>query len=228
VNHLFVAAGTLLLFTPACAPTADPVEADRVADFGSDSAAEDAPWWEEDRGDPDGDGVNVEDGDCDELRADVRPNAPDDTCDGVDQDCDGAPDDAWGGDPLEGATPVALGDFGDGGTTLALAFAFPNGDVDAYTFYARDEDFAIFDIEAWIYDVPPGVDLALALEWTDADGVARGTVATADAGGPGADELLEWPGEAWEDDSGTYTLHVTAQGGDCAQAYLLQLLVGSW
>ncbi len=228
MTKLLVAAGSLLLLAPACAPVAGPVGPDRSADTGADSATIDAPWWEADRGDPDGDGLTAADGDCDELRADVRPGAADDTCDGVDQDCDGAADQAWAGDPLEGADPVALGDFADGGEALVLAFAFPDGDTDAFTFVARDEDFAIFDIEAWIYDVPAGVDLALALDWTDADGVARGTVATADDGGPGEDELLEWPGESWEDDSGTYTLQVTATGADCARAYLLQVLVGSW
>lgn len=48
--------------------------------------------------DADGDGFSVDAGDCDDTRADVAPGA-EDTCDGVDQDCDGDVDEdgaqAW-------------------------------------------------------------------------------------------------------------------------------------
>jgi hypothetical protein len=217
---------TGLLALVACTPAGT----SPILDSGTpDSAPEEAPWWEEPRGDADGDGVSAEQGDCDELRADVQPGAADDSCDGVDQDCDGAADDGWAGDPLEGDAPTTLGDLGQGGEVILLAHAFPDGDQDAYAFTVEDADLAIFDIEAWVYDVPAGVDVALTLEWSaDPDGVARGVVASADARGAGGDELLEWPGEAWQDDGGAYTLRVTARGGDCARAYLLQLLVGSW
>src|SRR5688572_29702315 len=44
--------------------------------------------------DVDVDGWSVEDGDCDDDRADVHPEAPD-PCDGFDQNCDGVRDEAF-------------------------------------------------------------------------------------------------------------------------------------
>ncbi len=197
----------------------------------ADTADTAPPWWDEPRSDVDADGYRGVDGDCDDLRADAFPGAPDETCDGVDQDCDGAPDDGHPGDAFEpnDTSPTPLGDFGEGGEALVLSLAFPEGDTDTFSFRVEDGDFALFDVEAWVYGVPSGVDLSLSLVWeTDADGVYRGVVAETDAGGPGEDELLEWGGQFGEDDGGEYTLHVSARGADCAQSYLLQLLVGSW
>ena len=47
--------------------------------------------------DEDGDGVTVEDGDCDDTDYQRNPNYPEDITDGKDNDCDGRVDELWGG-----------------------------------------------------------------------------------------------------------------------------------
>ncbi len=187
------------------------------------------PWWAATPDDADGDGVSRAEGDCDELRADVHPGAQDDTCDGVDQDCDGVLDGGAQPDPYEPNDAVALwlGDFGEEGETVVLGALFPEADVDAYGFAATDGDFSRFDLEVWVMDVPAGVDLALELAWVSTTG-AEEVVTSVDDLGAGGDELLTWGGSAGTDDSGVYVVRVTGQGADCSQRYLLHLLVGSW
>lgn len=214
----------LLLLLAGCGPADPQVNSDPV---GTTPAA--AGWWSSDPGDVDGDGVSAADGDCDELRADVHPYGQDTTCDGVDQDCSGTADDSAPGDNLEpnDVDAVDLGDLGVAGERVLLGTAFPQGDVDSYSFFVEDGALDVFDVEAWLYDVPPEVDVALELSWA-VDGVAQGVVATADDAGPGGDEHLDWAGEPLDDDSGRYTLRVVTTGESCAQTYLLQVLVGSW
>ena len=221
----------LMLLLAGCGPT-DPEVVDDTVDDTVDTTPE-APtgWWAVDPGDVDGDGVSAADGDCDELRSDVHPYGQDTTCDGVDQDCSGTADDSAPGDDLEpnDADPADLGDLGEAGERVLLGTAFPQGDVDGYRFSVEDGVFSVFDVEAWLYDVPPDVDVALELTWTrDSDGAARGVVATVDEAGPGGDEHLNWAGTALEDDSGSYTLRLITTGQSCSQSYLLQVLVGSW
>lgn len=188
-------------------------------------------WWEVPVVDADQDGVSVDAGDCDDLRADVHPGAADALCDGVDQDCDGVIDGGFVPDPREEApAPVDFGDLGEEGEATWLGTFHADGDADVFRFHVADADDAIFDVEAWVYDVPPEVDVALVLTWDeDSGGVARGVVAEADDLGVGGDEFLDFPGSAGRDDSGTYTLRVEARSGSaCAPSYLLQVLVGSW
>lgn len=47
--------------------------------------------------DEDGDGVTVEEGDCDDTDYQRNPNYPEDITDGKDNDCDGRVDELWGG-----------------------------------------------------------------------------------------------------------------------------------
>ena len=45
--------------------------------------------------DYDGDGWTEDEGDCDDNDANINPGVPDNNNDGIDQDCDGIPDDEW-------------------------------------------------------------------------------------------------------------------------------------
>ena len=62
-----------------------------VDDTGNPDDTGESDTGEPDTGelDEDGDGVTIEEGDCDDGDADVRPGAPEIWSDGVDQDCDG-------------------------------------------------------------------------------------------------------------------------------------------
>ncbi len=107
--------------------------------------------------DADGDGFNIDQGDCDDADATVFPGA-DERCDGVDEDCDGVVDE----DPVDAPSwfPDVDGD-GFGGDGLAVSgCAAPEGYVNN-ALDCDDADTAVYPgaIEIW-YD---GVD-------TDCDG----------------------------------------------------------
>ncbi len=106
----------------------------------------------------------------------------------------------------------------------------PVGDADAVTVTVTDGLFDIFDIEAFVYQAPPDVDVAIELRWVaDTDGVDRGVVATANDNGPGALEQLNWAGTAFSDDSGTYEIVVRAVSGSaCDVPVWVQVLLGGW
>src|SRR5687768_8873567 len=75
-------------------------------------------------GDADGDGFAFTAGDCDDADPAISPDAVE-VCDGVDQDCNGVPDDA----PSDGETYYADDDadgYGDDERTL-VACALPDG-----------------------------------------------------------------------------------------------------
>jgi hypothetical protein len=182
--------------------------------------------------DLDADGVGVADGDCDDARADIGPHIAVDRCDGVDGDCDGEVDEDFDLDPHEpnDLTPTDLGRLRDEDERFVVAYPFPDGDDDVFRFYVPDPDFGFFSVEAWLYAVAPGVDLALDLVWAeDPAGASRGTVASGDEAGPGGVEVLDHGGRVGLDDAGWYELHVrTVSGGRCDAPYTLQILVGGW
>ena len=172
------------------------------------------PWWEENR-DADGDGYL--DDDCNDLDPSAHPGA-EETCDGQDDDCDGAVDEHT----------VSDGDQ-DWGTLehetehTGTAFLFPDEDVDTVTFYVEDGAWNWFNVEVWLYQVPQGADLGLSLY---KDGV---WVMDVDERGPGDFEKLNYGGESGADDSGWYTAEVwSADGASCSSPYQLQVVVGSW
>ena len=130
-------------------PSADPVESGQVVDTGSDTAA--GPV------DADGDGFSADE-DCDDSDAAVNPDA-EESCNGVDDDCDGAVDEA--GAPGE-STWYVDGDgdgFGDPQRPVA-GCEQPDSAVSDDTDCADDDPFVYPTAE----DTCDGVD-------SDCDGV---------------------------------------------------------
>ena len=219
-----------------------PVESDDVTDVPSDEEADDAsvpesddpsvdPWWEEEAGDADGDGVTAADGDCDDTDPDVYPGQLD-ACNGRDDDCDGRIDEDFGGDanePNDGAA-FEVGYLGTEGEELLYGYVHPASDVDRYVFYVEDGTWSYFDIEVWLYGVPADADYALELHWVaDSDGDPRGLVASSDSVGLGGYELINYGGLATRDDSGWYEVVVRSElGSSCHAPYTAQILVGGW
>lgn len=206
---------------------------DSPADSGVDSVPTDTgPWWEDSgAADVDGDGVTEAQGDCDDLDGTVHPGATD-TCDGVDQDCDGELDEDFGLDGWEpNDTDAAwLGALVEDDPQLLFGYLWDPDDVDGYAFSVEDSSWSWFSVEAWLYDVPPDADIALELRWVeDMDGQDQGVVAYADDGGPGEDEVLDWGGSAGTDDGGRYELWLRSSGGgSCEVPYTLEMAFGGW
>jgi hypothetical protein len=96
--------GCLLALVIACGPT-DPIE---EPDDNTDPGLSET--------DADGDGVSPAEGDCNDTNAAVNPFALDDTCDGLDNDCNGIIDDPFNADGDGFSTCSGDCDDGDGTT----------------------------------------------------------------------------------------------------------------
>jgi len=174
--------------------------------------------------DADGDGWS-EDLDCDDLDDRRHPEAVE-TCNNIDDDCDGSID--------NGAVPDTddddLGDLTDEYETLLTPWLHPDGDEDRFVFYVEDGAWSSFDVEVWLYQVPEEADYTLELFWIeDDDGAYRGLVESSDVHGYGGFEVVNHGGSAGRDDSGWYELVVrSVDGSSCAVPYQLQILVGGW
>jgi len=206
------------LFLAACgsnyAPNTNPVDT---------GASSDGAWWLQQ--DVDADGVTTDEGDCDDLNAAAFPGAADDTCDGVDNDCDGVPDQ---GSLVDEPMPD-LGDVTNKSETQILPYLFPNGDEDVIRFFVKDETFGYFDVEVWAYEVPKDVDVKLALYWVeDPNGKDQGLVVQADDLGPGGMEFINHGGSIGPDDGGWYEAVVSAtSGSSCSSPIQIQLAIGT-
>ena len=178
-----------------------------------------AGWWEhvDHPADIDGDG-SVGPDDCDDLDPTVLPGALD-LCDGIDDDCDGQVDE----DAPQPSGPDHTLEASD--EHLAVAYPFPTGRTETFTFYAEDPWFGVFGIDAWVNHVPDSVDLRLELWRHVGAHVAR--VELSDDGGSGRIESIHHGGTPGESDAGTYEVRViTMSGAACDDPYTLQIRVG--
>jgi hypothetical protein len=197
---------------------------------GASNTEVETSWWLQSAGDADGDGWTAAEGDCDDGSADTHPGVALDSCDGIDNNCDGQVDEDGDIDPYEPndsqATP--LGDLSQAAETLVFATLSQPGDEDRFRLQITEYTLEDFDLEVWLYGVPAEADYALELVWVeDASGSRQGRVDQADDNGKGGFEFVEYGGEFGTDDSGTYEIRVTSTiGSDCASPYMLQVLVG--
>lgn len=186
------------------------------------------PWWEDPaRKDVDADGYSVVEGDCNDMNPAVNPGVAQDTCNGVDNDCDGAVDEDVNGDEGEYQN---IGNLTDEDEFFLYPTLFPQSDIDTFDFYVEDTVTGWFDIEVWLYQVPEDADYSLELYWVeDASGDDRGLVQTADATGWGGIETINYGGVTGRDDSGWYRVVIQSNGGaSCVAPYQLQFLIGGW
>ena len=167
--------------------------------------------------DEDGDGVTVEDGDCDDGDPSIYPGA-EDLCDQRDEDCDGEVDeDARYLDEYEDndSTPTDLGDLSGGGSVSLDAWLDSSDDVDRFTMQTDDSSFSLWDMTIRLSNIPDG------LTWTLR--VMQPTGEVHETTGMGA-LTIERSDEAFVDDAGTWEVVVEAvDEGSCETPYLLTI-----
>jgi hypothetical protein len=187
-------------------------------------------WWSAPAGDADGDGYTSAQGDCNDGESTVYPGAATDSCDGLDNDCDGAIDEDSSTDAREtnNSSAAYLGDLTNTAQTLISGDLHNEDDIDRYQFRVTDGSTTWFDIEGWLYSVPRDADYKLELEWMeDNDGGWQGLVDSSDTSGNGGFEFVENGGSTGTDDGGVYELRVTSvSGASCSSPYLIQILIG--
>ena len=163
--------------------------------------------------------------DCDDLTATIHPGIQDNTCNGIDENCDGNIDESWPGDQYEpnDQQPYNLGELYENATLAINGYVSHGGDVDSYTFYCEDDwgnDFGFFAV---ITEISGNIDISAELYYTDRTGNSI-VLATSDNLGFGGTESLSYQVDDFDDQSGWYTITVRSKSGsDCSTPYKLTL-----
>lgn len=182
-------------------------------DGGTDGGTTSDPLAQDD----DEDGWAEDEGDCDDQDPSVNPGAAD-ACDGRDSDCDEEIDeDAAGDDETEPNDPGAytLGDLADEPELQALASLHNDLDIDRFRFNMDDSSWGLFTLEVSVSNIPSGADYHVTLEHLD-----LGLVYLDETGSGTLSVTVE--DTAWQEDSGTWELVVSSEGGaDCGADYLV-------
>ena len=209
----------MLLLIAACLPDLGPSRTGEPLWSNPDALDADTVDSALDLTDADGDGFYLEEGDCDDQDAQTHPGA-EDVCDGRDQDCDDEVDEDAAGDDFEpnDQTAAPLGSVTNSSLTIE-AWLTDEGDLDRYSFSHDDGWYLGPDMEIRLNDLAANSDYALRLIGPGGDVLAEANDKTG-----GKAETLNWTGEAWNNDSGTYTVEVfSVAGADCSREYTLEV-----
>lgn len=178
--------------------------------------------------DIDGDGFATEDGDCDDYDPNIYPTMTD-TCDGVDNNCNGTIDeDSIGGlyepndEPWNG---YFLGDYAAGDYTEVQGLITTPSDIDIYEFFIEDGWFDEFGIDFELHSIGIQADFAIEL-WLieNYSGQTEELLMTVNNLNSGGLERGYFSGDWLIDDSGYYEFRVYAvSGADCMAHYQLDI-----
>lgn len=210
---------TVLLLIAACLPDLGPGSTGGPLWSNPDALDDDSVDTAAVGTDADGDGFYLEEDDCNDADAQTHPGA-EDFCDGRDQDCDEEVDEDAAGDVYEpnDQNASALGPVTNSSLTIE-AWLTDEGDLDRYSFSHDDSWYLGPEMEFHLDDLAANSDYALRLLGPGGDVLAE---ANDKAGGKA--ETLTWSGEAWNNDSGTYTIEVfSVAGADCSREYTLEV-----
>ena len=178
------------------------------------------------RQDGDGDGYDISE-DCNDYSSLVHPGAIDNTCDGIDQNCNGVNDEDWNGDGYEpnDITPYNLGTLYDGGSFTNLkGYITDPYDEDSFSFYYYDSSWDLgFGLDIELSFVPNQLDLILTLNHIDRTGKDT-LIGWIDVKGLGGSESITFNESYGNDETGTYIVRVfSASGATCSQSYTLNI-----
>ena len=172
-----------------------------------------------DRYDDDEDGYDS-DADCNDSEFAINPGISSDTCDGIDNDCDGNIDqDTDTLEPNDSSYTYYLGDLDSSGDTLSVtSYMTHENDEDAFSLFLFDNvEFLPPDADDFncVITPPAGVDIAVEVLY---EGSSLGS---GDNFGAGQAETIQYNSTWLVDDEGTYTIIVSnVSGSSCSPMYV--------
>jgi hypothetical protein len=168
-----------------------------------------------DRYDDDGDGYDS-DQDCNDSDPTINPAVTSDTCDGIDNDCDGYIDqDLDTLEPNNSSYSYYLGDLDQVGDTLSVtSYMTHENDEDAFSLFLFDNtEILPPDADNFYCEFTPPVGLDVSIE-VFYNGSSLGV---ADNAGSGQAEAIQYNATWLFDDEGTYTFVVSnVSGSSCS------------